>query len=324
MSDEYLSKDYKENNKAYAKKQGFSDIRSMLNMAFTPFNEYDYYRADSLSVGKAGMLYERRIQNLTDWLEGDEVNDNYSEAKKNFLISQYQELETPFYYEYADGWKALLEYAPSIIMLTVLVLGFLVSGIFSNEFQLKADSIFFSAKLGRDKAVASKIGAGFFIVTVIYWVTMLLYSAIVLITLGTDGAGCAIQTGMRGWKSFYNITFLQEYILTVIGGYLGSLFVLTVSMLVSAKFRSTVLAVTVPFMLLFIPSFLSGISGLSNILAILPDQLLQISDVISLFNLYEIGGKVIGAIPIIMVLYSALYCVLLPVLYRVYRKTEIK
>ena len=108
------------------------------------------------------------------------------------------------------------------------------------------------------------------------------------------------------------------------GGYLGSLFILTLSMLVSAKTHSTTLAVTVPFILLFIPSFFSGISVLSKGLGLLPDQLLQVSQAVNLFNLYKIGGKVVGAIPIIMILYFILYCILLPMLYSVYQKAEIK
>lgn len=323
-SDEHLSTDYRENNKAYYKKQGFSDIREMLNMAFSSFKEYDYYRADSVTVEEADELYERRISNLVEWLNTDEVKDTYSEAEKKFLIAKYNELETPFYYKNADGWNALLEYASTIIMLLVLIMGFLVSGIFSNEIHLKADSIFFSTKLGRSKAVASKIGAGFLIVTVIYWVVILLYSVIVLALLGADGAGCVIQTSMSGWKSFYNITYFQEYFLTMLGGYLGSLFILTLSMFVSANNHSTVFAVTIPFILLFVPSLLNKISILSTVLGLLPDQLLQAREAINSFNLYQIGGKVIGAIPIIMILYSILYCILIPALYQVYRKAEIK
>lgn len=323
-SPEYLSKDVKENDKAYAKTQGFSDIRTIINKAFCPFNEYDYYRANSVTSDEVRNLYERRIANLTEWLNSDEIKDNFSKDEKEFLIAQYNELETPFYYEYSDGWKALLEYAPSIMMLLVLILGFLVSSIFSNEFQLKADSIFFSAKLGRNKAINAKMRAGFLIITAIYWGTMLIYSAVVLGSLGTDGADCMIQTGLGGWKSFYNITCLQDYLLTMTGGYLGSLFILTLSMLVSAKTHSTTLAVTVPFILLFIPSFFSGISVLSKGLGLLPDQLLQVSQAVNLFNLYKICGKVVGAIPIIMILYLVLYCILLPMLYGVYQKAEIK
>lgn len=323
-SPEYLSKDVKENDKAYAKTQDFSDIRTIINKAFCSFNEYDYYRANSVTSDEVRNLYERRIANLTEWLNSDEIKDNFSKDEKEFLIAQYNELETPFYYEYSDGWKALLEYAPSIMMLLVLILGFLVSSIFSNEFQLKADSIFFSAKLGRNKAINAKMRAGFLIITAVYWGTMLIYSAVVLGSLGTDGANCMIQTGLGGWKSFYNITCLQDYLLTMAGGYLGSLFILTLSMLVSAKTHSTTLAVTVPFILLFIPSFFSGISVLSKGLGLLPDQLLQVSQAVNLFNLYKIGGKVVGAIPIIMILYLVLYCILLPMLYSVYQKAEIK
>ena len=323
-SEEYLSTDMIEKEKAYSKKQGFSDIREMINQAFGGFQDYNYYRADSVTQEEIRSFYDRRTDNLIEWLNSEEQESRYSEQEKQFLISQYGKLETPFYYEYADGWAALLEYAPSIIMLAVLITVFLVSGIFSDEIQLKADSIFFSARLGRDKAIATKIKAGFIVVTSVYWIMILLYSGIVLAVLGIGGAGCSIQNGFANWKSFYNITYLQDYLLTVLGGYLGNLFILFLSMLASAKTHSKALAVTIPFIILFIPSFLNGISVLSEVLGLLPDQLLQVCTAIKTFNLYQVGTKVVGAVPIIFVMYSILFCILLPVLYQVYRKTEIK
>lgn len=323
-SEEYLSEDVTENEKAYSKKQGFSDIREMINRAFGEFQSYNYYQADRVTQEEISSFYDRRTANLIEWLKSDEQENRYSKQEQQFLIAQYEKLETPFYYEYADGWAALLEYVPSIIMLIVLITGFLVSGIFSDEIQLKADSIFFSAKLGRNKAVAAKIRAGFIVITSVYWVTLVLYSGIVLSVLGSGGADCAIQNGFSYWKSFYNITYLQDYLLTVFGGYLGNLFILFLSMLVSAKTRSKALAVTIPFIILFIPSFLSGISVLSEVLGLLPDQLLQVCTAIKTFNLYKIGDKIVGSVPIILTLYFILFCILLPVLYQVYRKTEIK
>lgn len=323
-SEEYLSTDMIEKEKAYSKKQGFSDIREMINQAFGGFQDYNYYRADSVTQEEIRSFYDRRTDNLIEWLNSEEQESRYSEQEKQFLISQYGKLETPFYYEYADGWAALLEYAPSIIMLAVLITVFLVSGIFSDEIQLKADSIFFSARLGRDKAIAAKIKAGFIVVTSVYWIMILLYSGIVLAVLGIGGAGCSIQNGFANWKSFYNITYLQDYLLTVLGGYLGNLFILFLSMLASTKTHSKALAVTIPFIILFIPSFLNGISVLSEVLGLLPDQLLQVCTAIKTFNLYQVGTKVVGAVPIIFVMYSILFCILLPVLYQVYRKTEIK
>ena len=323
-SAEYQSNDVQENNKAYSKKQGFSDIRDMINHAFCGFREYNYYRADSVTTEEVSEFYTKRISNLEEWLYSDEAKDQFTDMEKQFLIKQYEQLEIPLYYEYADGWIALLEYAPSIIMLTVLITSFFVSGIFSNEFQLKADAIYFSTKYGRNKAVKSKVEAGGIIITIIYWVVVLLYSAIVLGILGADGANCAIQAGFGSWKSFYNITYFENYLLTMVGGYIGSLFILTISMLISAKTKSTVLSVTVPFIFVFLPSFLSGFSALTEILGLLPDQLLQMNVVIKYFNLYQFGDRVIGAVPIIMILYAVLYVLMVPILYRVYQKAEIK
>lgn len=323
-SAEYQSNDVQENNKAYSKKQGFSDIRDMINHAFCGFREYNYYRADSVTTEEVSEFYTKRISNLEEWLYSDEAKDQFTDMEKQFLIKQYEQLEIPLYYEYADGWIALLEYAPSIIMLTVLITSFFVSGIFSNEFQLKADAIYFSTKYGRNKAVKSKVEAGCIIITIIYWVVVLLYSAIVLGILGADGANCAIQAGFGSWKSFYNITYFENYLLTMVGGYIGSLFILTISMLISAKTKSTVLSVTVPFIFVFLPSFLSGFSALTEILGLLPDQLLQMNVAIKYFNLYQFGDRVIGAVPIIMILYAVLYVLMVPILYRVYQKAEIK
>ena len=323
-SAEYQSNDVQENNKAYSKKQGFSDIRDMINHAFCGFREYNYYRADSVTTEEVSEFYTKRISNLEEWLYSDEAKDQFTDMEKQFLIKQYEQLEIPLYYEYADGWIALLEYAPSIIMLTVLITSFFVSGIFSNEFQLKADAIYFSTKYGRNKAVKSKVEAGGIIITIIYWVVVLLYSAIVLGILGADGANCAIQAGFGSWKSFYNITYFENYLLTMVGGYIGSLFILTISMLISAKTKSNVLSVTVPFIFVFLPSFLSGFSALTEILGLLPDQLLQMNVAIKYFNLYQFGDRVIGAVPIIMILYAVLYVLMVPILYRVYQKAEIK
>lgn len=51
-------------------------------------------------------------------------------------------------------------------------------------------------------------------------------------------------------------------------------------------------------------------------LAQLPDQLLQLGLAMSYFNLYSLGGRIFGAVPLLLVLYTVLGLVLIPVLYR--------
>lgn len=99
----------------------------------------------------------------------------------------------------------------------------------------------------------------------------------------------------------------------------------SLTMFVSAKSKSAVLAVIVPFILIFIPSFVGGIDSpiINQVLGLLPDRLLQVSTAIHYFDLYQIGGKVLGAIPVILILYSVLSIILLPIINHEYRHKQI-
>ena len=325
-SPEAQSDDIQENNKATAMGQGISDIRELINLAFGEINNYDYYRINSVSEDEVGSLYEQRIAGLKNYLNRDDVTEAFSEDEKEWLINKYESLDTPLYYEYADGWKALLDsqYLPTLMMITVLIIGFLVSGIFSDEFAWKADSIFFSAKLGRGKAVLSKMGAGFLITTVLYWSVVLLFGLIVLAVLGFGGGECAVQTGLSNWNSIYNITYFQDYLLTTFGGHIGSLFIVTLAMLVSAKTHSTVFAITIPFILTCIPPFVGRLEAFARIMTLFPDQLLSINKNLEDFSLYHIGGNIFGGVTVIIPLYLILFCLVFPILFIVYRRTQIK
>ena len=61
---------------------------------------------------------------------------------------------------------------------------------------------------------------------------------------------------------------------------------------------------------------------MTKIIGLLPDRLLDVAKEVSIFDLYQAGGKVVGALPIIFVLYTALSAALCPLLYQVYRKKE--
>lgn len=322
---EAQSDNVRDSNITYGRGQGIMEIRRLLNCSFADrFREYNYYRMDALTPEDAPKFYENRTRLLQGWLD-EEAENHFSEAEKAFLIERYESLEIPFYYDYALGWTQLFEFAPTIVMITMLVLGYLVAGIFSNEFIWKSDAVFYASLYGRDRAVRAKLQAGFCLVTGIYLVTFLLYSAVVLACLGTDGWNRAVQASPGDWKCFYHITMWQKYLLTALGGYIGCLFISFLCMLVSAKTRSAVVAVMLPFVLIFLPSFLSNISSstVQKIIGLLPDQLLQTGSALNLFNLYSLGGRILGAVPILLTVYGLLTVFLWPVIYREYRNKQI-
>lgn len=313
-------------DEASVKQQGLRDIHEMLNNGFAGFDEWDYYRADSLSPDEAAGVYQLRIESLKEYLSRDEVKDTFSEKEKEFLISQWESLKTPFYYEYAEGWKALLDsqYLPTLMTFLVVVLGTLVAGIFSDEYSWKADSVFFSSKMGRNKAILSKIGAGFLTTTVLYWASILLFTVIILGALGVGGASCPVQLGESNWMSIYNLTYLQKYFFVMTGGYVGSMFIIFLAMVVSAITRSTVIAVVIPFALSCAPMFLGRITVFTRIVSFFPDMLLRICTYHDEFLLCEIGGKVMGVFTFLIPLYLVLCIVAVSVLYLVYKKAEVK
>ena len=309
---------------AYSWKQGFAPIREMVSRTYAEgFRKYDYYTADRMTSIDADAFYGNREKLLTHWLydETDAGFSMYSEAEKQYLINQYRQLQTPYYYTYYEGWHQLLENSVYIPSLGILILGFLLAGIFSNEFKWKADPVFFSSLCGRKKANFAKIKAGFLLVTVLYWGAMLVYSLFTLCYLGFGGANCIIQWEI--WKSIYNINMWQAWVLILVSGYIGNLFLGFLTMWISVKTRSAVFAVTTPFILIFLPSLLEGMPGwLSKITGLLPSHLLELYQNLGMFKLFPAFGQVFRSLDVCIVLYLVLSILLVPMMYLKYQKME--
>lgn len=323
---EAQSRDYQQNDIAFGWRQGFRPVLDMMNQAYASgFQEFDWYTNERITPDQVGDFYPNRTKLMKQWLYDDTGSAYrlFTEKEKLYLVEQYETLDTPFYYTYAEGWEQLLYNSPFVIMVGALILGYLAAGIFANEFKWKSDAVFFSARYGRDKAAGAKIGAGFVMVTALYWGAVLVYTLLTLGCLGFDGWNCPIQIDL--WKVFYHLKLWQAWALTAVGGYIGSLFFVFLTMWVSAKTRSSLFAVTVPFLLIFLPSFLDNlnIDKLSKFLGLFPDQLLQIYQALRYFYVYEIGGKVFNAMTLLMVIYSLLTVVLAPMMYRDFRRKEI-
>lgn len=97
QSPESRSDNIEELDKAYARKQGFSEIAQLINNAFSEWRDYNYFAIDNISPKEARSVYERRISNLKQYLDSGE--ETFTDDEKDYLIKKYEDLETPFYYE---------------------------------------------------------------------------------------------------------------------------------------------------------------------------------------------------------------------------------
>ena len=300
--------------------QGNREIRTLIAKAFGGLDTIDTMIVDTLTADDAANFYKNRINSVKNWLE--EQEDWYTQEEKTFITEQYKDMEVPLNYKYTKGWTKLFPAVSNLQTFLVFVIGFLVAGIFSEEYRTGSYSIYFSSAHGRGKAITAKIKAGFFLITAVYWISFLLFSFLVLNQLGFGGGDSQIQTSMIGWGSFYNITFKQEYFMIAAGGYIGCLFIDSLAMLVSAKTKSTVVSVIVPFAVIFAPSVIGVINTplAEKINGLMPYQLIQMNSVISEFYLYKIMGQFIKGAGILLILYMISFIALQPVTYLIFKR----
>lgn len=319
------SNDVRQNDIAFGWKQGFDPIRELINRSYSPgFRHYDYYTADGITAIDEHTFYSNRVKLVREWLndKSDVGESTFTQQEKDYIISQYESLQTPFYMEYHDGWYQLLENGIFIPMLGILILSYALSGIFSGEFKWKADALYFSTTYGRTKGTSAKIKAGLLLITLLYWAGILVYSLFTLTYLGFGGGNTVIQ--VRLWKSLYNITMRQAWVLAVSCGYIGNLFLGILTMLISAKTKSAAVAVSMPFIVIFIPVILQGtVDALSTFASIMPSTLLEFYQHLSTFDLVTVFGKVFRVADLCIPLYGLLTLILIPILYREYRTKQI-
>ncbi len=61
-----------------------------------------------------------------------------------------------------------------------------------------------------------------------------------------------------------------------------------------------------------------------KLLRLMPEQLWQMNMPLIYMNIYKVAGRMTGAAEILLILYLHLAAAAYPVLYRVYKKTEVK
>ena len=113
------------------------------------------------------------------------------------------------------------------------------------------------------------------------------------------------------------------YGIIVISGYVASLLSASVAMLIAVKTRLTTIAVVVPFVLFCVSPFVGRALPFKRFFTLTPDQLNNIINCAKIPYIYQIVGVVFRQIPFILLTYSAIAILLVPVAYRCYKNTVV-
>lgn len=177
------------------------DTRTYNMKEYTPIYSYVQKLAEDSSLTltiDSRELYEKR-KSLISQNRADQslTQEELEEWKKKDI-----QVETPFTYEYTDGWSNLWEYAYTINYMLLLMLAICLSGVFSAEHQRKTDAIILCSKYGKKELYSAKMLAGitFGAVTALVLFGVTAVSSIMI--YGPDGFGGALQIAfpLSSWK----------------------------------------------------------------------------------------------------------------------------
>lgn len=314
----------------FYERQGANQIRGLLNRSFQTRFQYqagDYYIAETVQPEQLSSFYENRVTLLKQWLYEEEQGDNngffhYTQQEKEFLVQRMAALETPIQVGHILGWEQAAVAVGSFSAYGAGILGYLLSGMFSNEAGWKTDSVFYTTRYGRRKGTAAKLLAGFFITTALYWAFTLTAGGSVLLFLGAEGGRCPVQADNRHWFSIYQMTFSERFLGVLLSCYLGWLFVTAAVMLVGAKWSSAALGAVLPVLLIIGPAALWEILP-EKLLQLLPTGLFTLFNDLACLHVYTVFGRVLTPIPVVLTLYAGLTALFAWLCYRSYRRKQL-
>lgn len=299
-------------NEVYGQQiQKYEDVLDLMRRDFSPIGTYDYYILSSVQPEDVTNFYDKRNADVKELLNMDYSTGNYTDAEKDYFLNLNSQIETPFHFAYIQGWSQILTRGfLSILLIISFVTCICVSPVFAHEYQTGADAIILSSKYGKNKIITAKIASSVAFTTILYTLSMFLFTIIMLAFHGVTGWNASFQ--LDSFKSPYPLTMLQVYLYGLAIGYIVNLSIMAIVLLFSAVNKTSFSVVIIGALYIFAPMFLpSSKTGslINDILALLPAKAMDAFAVFSVYRSYSFAGQTIP-LPLAIVLFSACIIVL--------------
>ena len=214
-------------------------INSWLSMLYPELHDPSTYRTmiSYVDPNKLTGFYERREQAIDDFLE----NSGQVGEEKEYLINMEQKVETPFQYEWVEGWSQLLgSIVADLGIVMALFLAITLSPLFTGEWHDNTSSLVLTTKNGWEKIASAKILTGL-VFTVEFFAILVIPSIISqVLFMGTSGWDMPIQNIKP--LAIVPMNMLQAEIYEYVFALLGVIGFAGMVMFISATVKNNVLA----------------------------------------------------------------------------------
>lgn len=270
-------------------------------------------------------FYGARDEKINKLLNNVYSDWNFGTAEKEFWLNHISNISTPYEYGYHAGWESLMS-CMELFALAILCICICVSGTFSGEYQSGAVSVILSSRYGKSKLATAKILAAFAYSLITFTIFVIMGCGIQLVSFGFDGWNLPVQ--VMSSIAPYSVSLLGATLLALITLYLVLIGMVSLTLLLSAKLKSSVPVLVVVVLMMMLPMFLgiSETSGVWNrILELLPYKATQpvfTDDSLGYFG-YPIGGATFDIVTMRMIVYAVEMILCVPLAWNVWKNHQV-
>jgi len=290
--------------------------RAFYNTASRRFNMVDFR---VLTDGQAEQLYDIRRDKQVQAVEETGMSDK---AKEKVLALDAQ-IETPFTFSYTDGYRRFFVLMYPIGLLVAFVTAICIAPLFSGEYTSGADQLILASRHGKRRLIHAKLFTGFSMAAAVSIVLIMINYIFSMLTFGFDGRNSPLQLCYP--MSPYPLTMAQTALLLTVCAFFACLLTTAITMLLSAKCKSSFGVIIMITLLLVVPIFITvsyDHIGLYNFFQLLPTNMMDFGTVTSAIQ-YELFGLVLKPYVFLPLFAAAVSILLTPFVYYSFKNHQI-
>ena len=291
---------------------------------YTEFNgQWGWEVLNNINTDMGLGFYERRMEKIKTLLNADYSYGNYTESEKEYWLQKAEAVKTPFTWGSRNTWDRIWG-SIGLLFYQFFVISICLAPVFAGEYQNRTDALILSSKHGKTKLIYAKIMASFIFTSFDMTLCSIVSVGINIYMLGAGGWNLPVQL----WNTIipYQLTVIEACALNLLVLFLISFSLTAVSLMLSALFKSQLIALAVDILLYYGTVFMpfSKTSGLWNhIKYLLPINSFELVNVLKTYNSYQFGNVIISYLGMIIIVYVLITIICLCCTGRSFRKHQI-
>ena len=298
----------------------YTFLLHMVDSAYTTRNDpFGYLDFQIISEDLAHSYYEKRAEQYRLNLEN---NPLFTQENVEIVMELDDKVEKPIIIQYDEGYTRFLALSTSNALIIMILIAFIVSPMFSEEYQKRTDSLILTSKYGKNKQILAKLFTGVSIGVIITFVLMLACYLACMLGYGFEGANAAIQNYVG--LTTYNFTMLDVVMLLFITTTFGSFFMVAISLFLSSAISKSIAALAIS-MVIAILGMINGVTlpGFEKVRYFLPTAMGGFWDVTTQFA-WSIFGINIMLYQAVCIVAFVIGTALLILTYRNFKKHQVE